>query len=529
MSQAAELLSWLEGAPILKKMEPAAFNDYGARLGGLLADPADGGDIVDLWKLTLRVYELGDETSSLTLALHLREHADDHHRFRATARAGRCLYELGLHQESQELLRTGLQELKDQDTPLRPILENMLGLAYDQSGAGVEAEHHYHRALRLIRKYDDATLKRMQFAATKAMMLHPPLLNLAKLTVVRAMRMEGEVRRWLLADAHRRIEEGLSGGDCPVSFIAMYETIRGMALTAGEQYEEALAHFDAQEAVIRATPEQRWVLPTMLRERARLRARRGEAQAAYADLRLTLAESVDCVSVIEEREVAEEIFNVLAELYGIPPESETGGEDTADISGEQRVINAFFHEGEGLLSELLHCLESKDWYTGHGHSRSVATLAERLRKALPPDLAAQVDAPRLHTGGLLHDIGKLVIPWALLNKIAPLSMWERRYLQTHAAQGGRLLKKVGLNTAATVAGGHHRFYSGGGYPDPVPQADIYTSLVSVADAFEAMITPTRKYRKSKTVPEAIAEIRRCSPSQFSPEVTTALEGLYGIP
>jgi len=269
------------------------------------------------------------------------------------------------------------------------------------------------------------------------------------------------------------------------------------------------------------------VLPTLLRERARLRARRGETRAAYADLRLTLAESVHCVSVIEERKVAEEIFNVLAELYGIPPGREFEDGIADDNSGEQRVITAFFNEGEGLLSELLQCLESKDWYTGHGHSRSVATLAERLRKALPSDSAAQVDANRLHTGGLLHDIGKLTIPWALLNKIAPLSMWERGYLQTHAANGGRLLRKVGLKTAATVAGGHHRFYSGGGYPDPAPQDDIYTSLVSVADAFEAMITPTRKYRKSKTVPEAIAEIRRCSPSQFSPEVTTALEGLYG--
>src|SRR5438445_7562343 len=111
-------------------MEMEVFNGCGARLGGLLADLAAGGSIMELWKLTLRVYELGDETSSLTLALHLREHADDHHKFRATARAGRCLYELGLHQESQELLRAGLQELKDQDTPLRPILENMLGLAY---------------------------------------------------------------------------------------------------------------------------------------------------------------------------------------------------------------------------------------------------------------------------------------------------------------------------------------------------------------------------------------------------------------
>jgi HD-GYP domain-containing protein (c-di-GMP phosphodiesterase class II) len=395
----------------------------------------------------------------------------------------------------------------------------MIGLAFDLDGARVEAEHHYHRALRFSRKLDDATLQRQKFAATRQMMIHAPLLNITKLTLFRAMRMEGEVRRWLVADAESRIAEGLDGGDCPASFTAMYETLRGIALTAAEKYDEALSHFDRLEPVIRAVPEHRWVLPTMLRERARLRARRGEAQAAYADLRLTLVESVDCVSVIEEREVAEEIFNVLAELHGVTP----GG---ASATGEGLVIAAFFSVGQGLLSELLRCLESKDWYTGNGHSRAVATLAERLRKALSPEAGAGAEAGRLQSAGLLHDIGKLTIPWALLNKIAPLSMWERRYLQTHAANGGRLLEKVGLTTAAEVARGHHRFFSGGGEPDPEPQGDLYTSLVSVADAFEAMITPNRKYRKSKTVPEAVAEIRRCTPSQFSPVVTTALEGLY---
>lgn len=520
MTLSADFLAWLEAAPILKKMAAEALDEYGGRLGAVLADPGSAGSVEELWRLTLRVYELGDETSSLSLALHLRAHAGDHHHFRAIARAGRCLYELGLFKESQELLNAGLHELKEADSPMRPILENMIGLAFDLDGARVEAEHHYHRALRFSRKLDDATLQRLRFAATRQMMIHAPLLNIAKLTISRAMHMEGEVRRWLLADAENRIAEGLDGGDCPASFTPMYETLRGMALTAGEKYDEALLHFNRLEPAIRAEPGQRWVLPTMLRERARLQARRGEAVAAYADLRLTLAESVNCVSVIEEREVAEEIFNVLAELHGVRADGDPA-------AGEGLVIAAFFTVGQGLLSELLRCLESKDWYTGNGHSRAVATLAERLRKALPPETAGSVEAGRLQSAGLLHDIGKLTIPWALLNKTAQLSLWERRYLQTHAASGGRLLEKVGLMTAAEVARGHHRFFSGGGEPDPDPQGDIYTSLVSVADAFEAMITPNRKYRKSKSVPEAVAEIRRCTPAQFSPAVTTALEGLYG--
>lgn len=533
MLRCAEFTRELADAPVLRRMSQERLEEYGGTLSAILGDPKGHGSLEEIYRLTLKLYALGDETSALTLALFVYERAEAPLRQRAAARAGRCYYELGLLSEAEAILHDALHELPGQAAAevMRPILDNMLGNVYELAGRDVEAEHQYHLCLRAARRLDDGWLVRNGFSP-KPMLLHPPQMNLIEIGVKRALRLDGLARFRQLEAIHAQLDEGLQSGP-PVEFTGMYQTLRGMALTAEDRLDDARRHFDELETPLRVSPDMNWVLPLMLRERARVHSRRGDLAAAYRDLRRAMSVSQHNVAVLEERRAVSEIFAVLAEMHGNPANNgrttqRTMQDGTAGGGAEDEsyMIEVFAHEAQGLLGDVVDCLEQKDWYTGHGHSRAVTTLSLRLHEALPENARRGIDPERLRVSALLHDIGKMTVPWTLLNKTAPLSDWELRYLQGHAAAGGELLDIIGLNTAAEVARGHHRRHEGGGYPDPAPLSEPYTALVAVADAFEAMITPNRRYRKSRTVSEAVEEIGRCAPSQFHPVAAGALAALY---
>lgn len=510
--QAADFLAWLVDAPVVRRMDPARLVDYGARFAEIQADLERSGDAQTLFRLAQKMYALGDETAALTLAQHVHARGDGLLRYRAAARAGRCLYELGLTREAREMMEAAIGELArgEPDSPLLAVLDNMLGNACELDGMDVEAEHHYQKTLRTLRRISDAQLHAAGFSS-RWLLEHPPRMNLCEIAIKRAERLAGPARERLLGAVHGQLDEGLARPEVPTEFLGMYHILRARAFTAGERFAESAERLAGLEAPVRVSPDMNWCLPILLRERGRLHARRCDPAAAYRDLRAAMHESLSAISVIEERTVVAEIFRVLAGMHG---------------GGERVMMDEFDENGpaRGLMDEILGCLEQKDWYTGKNHSRAVARLAGRIADRLPE--CADLDRRALTQGALLHDIGKLSIPWSLLNKTAPLTGWERGYLQGHAEAGERLLAMVGLNTAAQIAGGHHRHFSGGGYPDTRPVNDPATEIVAVADAFEAMITPTRRYRSAKSVPDAVAEILRCAPGQFSPRAAQALAKLY---
>lgn len=161
-------------------------------------------------------------------------------------------------------------------------------------------------------------------------------------------------------------------------------------------------------------------------------------------------------------------------------------------------------------------LEYYDMYT-RGHSERVAKyaslLAERLN--LPRETVK-----RLYWAGLLHDIGKIFIPQAVLNKPEKLDEEEYEMVKIHPLKSEELIKELeGMEDIALWVRHHHERWDGKGYPDGLSNGDIPlpSRILAVVDSYDAMITE-RPYRKALTRQGAIQELRENSLKQFDPQV-----------
>jgi response regulator RpfG family c-di-GMP phosphodiesterase len=166
---------------------------------------------------------------------------------------------------------------------------------------------------------------------------------------------------------------------------------------------------------------------------------------------------------------------------------------------------------------LAHALEAKDTGTG-AHSQRVHRYATELAAAVDPSLPQD---PSLEYGFILHDVGKMAIPDALLAKPEPLSPSERRVLETHPILGEQMVGNAALlrGQGASVVRSHHERWDGGGYPDGLAGEEIPLGarIFSVADALDA-ITTDRPYRRARSWPDAVDEIVREAGTQFDPDI-----------
>jgi putative nucleotidyltransferase with HDIG domain len=133
------------------------------------------------------------------------------------------------------------------------------------------------------------------------------------------------------------------------------------------------------------------------------------------------------------------------------------------------------------------------------------------------------DVERVELAARLHDVGKLAIPDEILNKPDALDPAEWVIMRTHAEIGARIVAAApSLAHTADLIRSHHERYDGRGYPDGLAgeEIPIAAQIISVCAAFVAMMRH-RPYSDAITVSEAIAELRRCSGSQFHPAVVEA--------
>jgi HD-GYP domain-containing protein (c-di-GMP phosphodiesterase class II) len=173
---------------------------------------------------------------------------------------------------------------------------------------------------------------------------------------------------------------------------------------------------------------------------------------------------------------------------------------------------------------LAAALELRDDATGH-HAERVTALALRLAAAVAPDLTA--DAGLAH-GFLLHDIGKIGIPDALLRKPGPLDSDEWRLMRTHPELGERIVEDIPYlgRIARDVIAYHHEHWDGSGYPLHVRGTAIPLAarIFAIADAFDAM-TNDRPYRRALSEEQALALIADGAGTQFDPELVDAFVAL----
>jgi len=144
-----------------------------------------------------------------------------------------------------------------------------------------------------------------------------------------------------------------------------------------------------------------------------------------------------------------------------------------------------------------------------------ARLAQLFCERIAPDLAAD---PNVFRGFLLHDIGKLMLPEGLLQKAGPLTADERALFERQPGIAADILRNVpGLGRALEIVRHYHERWDGRGYPDFLEgeQIPLGARIFALAKAFHA-ITTARPYRARRTVPEAIAELRKGAGGQFDP-------------
>jgi putative two-component system response regulator len=171
------------------------------------------------------------------------------------------------------------------------------------------------------------------------------------------------------------------------------------------------------------------------------------------------------------------------------------------------------------LKALTAALETRDAET-HGHSERVVTFSLRLGRELGLD-KAQLTA--LEFGSLLHDIGKIGVPDAILRKPAKLDEEEWARMREHPLHGQQILREIEfLGGAARVVAQHHERWDGSGYPFGLrgEEIDLNARIFSVADAFDAMISD-RVYRRGRSYEAAAEELDSWSGRQFDPQVVAA--------
>jgi putative nucleotidyltransferase with HDIG domain len=174
------------------------------------------------------------------------------------------------------------------------------------------------------------------------------------------------------------------------------------------------------------------------------------------------------------------------------------------------------------LRALARAIDAKDPATQE-HSERVAALSARLATACgwAPDRVSL-----LRDAALLHDVGKIGVPDAILLKEGPLEDGEFAIVREHAVLGARIVGDVLEAEQIAWIAGHHERPDGGGYPgalagDDVPEG---ASLLALADAWDVMVSD-RSYSAPKTVEDALAEARARSGTQFAAFAVRALESL----
>jgi putative nucleotidyltransferase with HDIG domain len=235
------------------------------------------------------------------------------------------------------------------------------------------------------------------------------------------------------------------------------------------------------------------------------------------------------VGVGNETDLAQEIGRLRAELARREEESadrerqlERYAADLRETFKEERSraqeLQASYM---ATVRALSNAVEARDAYTSK-HAERVTAYALEIAGALGTSLA---DAEEIEFGFLLHDIGKVAIPDAILYKPGPLTDKERALMEQHPLIGADIVRGIEfLGSAAEVVRSHHERWDGGGYPDGLAgdAIPLTARIFGVADVFDALTTE-RPYRPASPLAAARAMIVEESGRQFDPQVVAAFQ------
>ncbi len=178
---------------------------------------------------------------------------------------------------------------------------------------------------------------------------------------------------------------------------------------------------------------------------------------------------------------------------------------------EEETINALYAFAEEVDAKIPDTMQ---------HSVRVAKWVKELCNKLK---IPEEQAYFITLAAQLHDIGKIVVPDAILLKPSSLTEEEFEKIKQHPLKGEEVLNHFSrFKEGAKIIRHHHEHFNGSGYPDGLRNGEIPlgSRIIAVADAFDAMISP-RPYKKRMSAEEALREIKRCKGTQFDPDIADA--------
>jgi response regulator RpfG family c-di-GMP phosphodiesterase len=186
------------------------------------------------------------------------------------------------------------------------------------------------------------------------------------------------------------------------------------------------------------------------------------------------------------------------------------------VKEQTDIINSMYVRS---IDAMIKALEAKDFYT-RGHSHRVTLYSMAIADELGVTGQERED---LHRASVLHDLGKIGVREAVLNKPGKLTELEFAEIVRHPGTAVRILEPIPFfHPLLPAILHHHERFDGKGYPSRLAGRNIplASRIMTISDTYDAM-TSTRAYRKALPVGDAIAEIRRCSGTQFDPEIVPA--------
>jgi diguanylate cyclase (GGDEF)-like protein/putative nucleotidyltransferase with HDIG domain len=218
-------------------------------------------------------------------------------------------------------------------------------------------------------------------------------------------------------------------------------------------------------------------------------------------------------------EAFEEIYQRLKQFTeSLASQADTRASDAPEpaepLDGPQALPQAVLD----TVTSLAFAIDAKDHYT-QGHSQKVSAYAALIAEALG---MGDTEVEEIRLAGVLHDIGKVAIPEAILNKGGPLNPEEWETMKSHVIFGAKILEPLTpLARIRDMIRHHHEFFDGSGYPAALKAETIPLGarIIAVADAYDT-ITSDRTYKKARTSVEALAELERCAGAQFDANIVT---------
>jgi HD-GYP domain-containing protein (c-di-GMP phosphodiesterase class II) len=193
------------------------------------------------------------------------------------------------------------------------------------------------------------------------------------------------------------------------------------------------------------------------------------------------------------------------------------------ISELQRKNRELKQAYRDTVNAVVNTLEARDPYT-HGHTERVTAIAMSIARSIAKKVdLGEEDLFTIEIGALLHDVGKVAVPDAVLQKPGPLEVGEILQIREHPLMGKQILHNIGyLEQALTGVLHHHERFDGQGYPHKIAGQKIPLPgrIISVADAFDAM-TSSRPYREKMDYASAFKEIEKNAGKQFDPMIVEA--------